>query len=159
MGIIVSQVPELLDSDRCTLFFVDREKEQLIVTKGASKGRAKSLAGWIFGQSNAPELPFPKDRNELRLSMHNGIAGHVAMSGETTNIVDAHQDPRFVRFPPPPRLAASVGESGGTWDCCFVHVCDTLIPPFSLHVHGVRSLFVSLFFGFFRPCPISPFFF
>jgi hypothetical protein len=36
VGIIVSQVPELLDSDRCTLFFVDREKEQLIVTKGTA---------------------------------------------------------------------------------------------------------------------------
>jgi len=93
--IIVSQVPELLDSDRCTLFFVDREKEQLIVTKGASKGRAKNLVSWIFGQSNAPELPFPKGHNELRFSMHNGIAGHVAITGETINIVDAHQDPRF----------------------------------------------------------------
>jgi GAF domain-containing protein len=91
VGIIVSQVPELLDSDRCTLFFVDREKEQLIVTKGASKGRAKNLVSWIFGQSNAPELPFPKGQNELRFSMHNGIAGHVAITGETLNIVDAHQ--------------------------------------------------------------------
>lgn len=95
VGIIVSQVPELLDCDRCTLFFVDREKEQLIVTKGASKGRAKNLVSWIFGQSNAPELPFPKNCNEIRFSMHNGIAGHVAMSGETLTIVDAHQDPRF----------------------------------------------------------------
>jgi len=95
VGIIVSQVPELLDSDRCTLFFVDRDKEQLIVTKGASKGRAKSLVSWIFGQSNAPELPFPKGQNELRFSMHNGIAGHVAMSGDTINIMDAHTDPRF----------------------------------------------------------------
>jgi hypothetical protein len=95
VGIIVSQVPELLDSDRCTLYFVDREKEQLIVTKGASKGRAKNLVSWIFGQSNAPELPFPKGTNEIRFSMHNGLGGHVAMSGETLNLADCHQDPRF----------------------------------------------------------------
>jgi len=95
VSIIVQQVPELLDSDRCTLFFVDRDKEELIVTKGASKGRAKNLVSWIFGQSNAPELPFPKNCNEIRLSMRNGIAGHVATTGETLNIVDAHTDPRF----------------------------------------------------------------
>lgn len=95
VGIIVSQVPELLDCDRCTLFFVDREREQLIVTKGSSKGRQKTLVSWIFGQSNAPELPFPKGHNEIRFSIHNGIAGHVAMTGETVNIPDAHQDPRF----------------------------------------------------------------
>ena len=52
------QVPELLDADRCTLFLVDMEKRQLVVTRGASQGRKKSLVSWIFGQSNAPELPF-----------------------------------------------------------------------------------------------------
>ncbi len=79
VSIIVSQVPELLDCDRCTLFFVDKEKEELIVTRGASKGRQISLVSWVFGQSNAPELPFPPGQNEIRFSMRNGIAGHCGM--------------------------------------------------------------------------------
>jgi GAF domain-containing protein len=95
VSIIVSQVPELLDCDRCTLFFVDKEKEELIVTKGASKGRQKNLTSWVFGQSNAPELPFPKGQNEIRFPMRNGLAGVVAMGGDMLNVPDAHLDPRF----------------------------------------------------------------
>ena len=95
VSIIVSQVPELLDSDRCTLYFVDRERGELIVTKGASKGRSKNLVSWVFGQSNAPELPFPPGQNELRFPITSGLAGHVASTGETVNIADAHLDPRF----------------------------------------------------------------
>ena len=95
VSIIVSQVPELLDSDRCTLYFVDKERQELIVTKGASQGRPKNLVSWIFGQSNAPELPFPIGANELRFPITSGLAGHVASTGETLNIGDAHTDPRF----------------------------------------------------------------
>ena len=95
VSIIVSQVPELLDSDRCTLFFVDKEHDELIVTKGSSKGRAKTLVSWIFGQSNAPELPFTVGSNEIRFSIHRGIAGTVALTGHTINIPDAHEDKRF----------------------------------------------------------------
>lgn len=95
VAIIVSQVPELLDADRCTLFFTDKAKQELIVTKGASHGRPKTLVSWIFGQSNAPELPFPEGKNEIRLPMSKGIAGHVARTGESLNIPDAHADIRF----------------------------------------------------------------
>jgi GAF domain-containing protein len=83
------------DCDRCTLFFTDRDRGELIVTRGASHGRAKNLVSWIFGQSNAPELPFREGDNELRFSMASGLAGHVARTGETINIEDAHKDPRF----------------------------------------------------------------
>jgi GAF domain-containing protein len=93
--VIVSQVPELLDCDRCTLFFVDLERQDLIVTRGASHGKPKSLVSWIFGQSNAPELPFSPGTDELRFPMSKGIAGHVGLTGETLNIRDAHEDPRF----------------------------------------------------------------
>ena len=83
------------DCDRCTLFFVDRDRGELIVTRGASHGRNKNLVSWIFGQSNAPELPFREGENEFRFSMANGLAGHVARCGETINIEDAHKDARF----------------------------------------------------------------
>lgn len=95
VSVIVSQVPELLDCDRCTLFFVDDIKQELIVTKGSSKGRAKTLVSWIFGQSNAPELPFKHGEDELRFSMHRGIAGTVATTGHAISITDAHEDHRF----------------------------------------------------------------
>lgn len=95
VSIIVSQVPELLDCDRCTMFFVDSDKRELIVKKGASKGRAKSLVSWVFGQCNAPELPFDEVTNEIRFPITTGIAGAVATTGETINLPDAHMDPRF----------------------------------------------------------------
>lgn len=95
VSIIVAKVPELLDADRCTLFFTDQIKKELVVTKGASKGKSKTLISWIFGQCNAPELPFPEGCDEIRFPMGKGIAGHVADTGEKLNIVDAHYDPRF----------------------------------------------------------------
>lgn len=88
-------VTPVQDCDRCTLFFVDRERGELIVTRGASHGRNKNLVSWIFGQSNAPELPFREGEHEFRFSMANGLAGHVARCGETINIEDAHKDARF----------------------------------------------------------------
>ena len=95
VSLIAGRVVDLLDCDRCTFFFVDKEREELIVTRGASQGRKRTFLNWIFGQSNqAPELPFGKN-NEIRLSMRRGIAGHVALTGETVNIRDAHQDLRF----------------------------------------------------------------
>jgi len=85
----------MLDCDRCTLFFVDRDRGELIVTRQASHGRAKNFASWIFGQSNAPELPFREGEDEIRFSMKSGLAGHVARTGETISLEDAHKDPRF----------------------------------------------------------------
>ncbi len=95
VGTIVRQMPELLDCDRATLYFVDHERSELIVTRGASLGRPKSFVSWIFGQSNAPELPFPPGQSEIRFPLHKGIAGHVGLSGQPVNIRDAHEDARF----------------------------------------------------------------
>jgi GAF domain-containing protein len=95
VSFIVSQVPELLDCDRCTLFFVDKEHDELVVTRNASHGRARTFVSWIFGQSMAPELPFPDGMDELRFPLKRGIAGYVGLSGKTINITDAHQDHRF----------------------------------------------------------------
>ena len=92
--IIVANVPELMDCDRCTLFFVDRQTAQLIVRKNASGGRKKTLVGWVFGQSEAPALPFPEGEQELRLPMK-GLAAVVAASGQSVKIDDVHLDGRF----------------------------------------------------------------
>ena len=92
--IIVTQVPELIDCDRCTLFFVDRETKELIARRSGSGGRRKTFVSWVFGQMEAPALPFGEGEDELRLPMK-GLAGVVAMSGQCVKLDDVHLDGRF----------------------------------------------------------------
>ena len=94
VSIIVTRVPELLDCDRCTLLFVDRDAHQLIARRSGSGGRRKTFVSWVFGQMEAPSLPFAEGEEELRLPMK-GLAGVVAMSGECVKIDDVHLDGRF----------------------------------------------------------------
>ncbi len=67
------EVAKILDADRCTVFLLDEEKNELwsIVALGIGKGK---------------EIRFPAEK---------GIAGHVATTGEVLNIPDAYKDPRF----------------------------------------------------------------
>lgn len=95
VSIIVRQVPELIDCDRCTLFFVEPNRQFLTVNKHSSHGRRKTLVSWIFGQSNAPELPFQEGKDLLYFPIDRGMSGHVALTGEVINIQDAHVDKRF----------------------------------------------------------------
>ncbi|UCF63598.1 MAG: GAF domain-containing protein [bacterium] len=69
----MQEVAKILDADRCTVFLLDEEKQELwsIVAMGIEKGK---------------EIRFPADK---------GIAGHVAMTGDILNIPDAYQDSRF----------------------------------------------------------------
>jgi adenylate cyclase len=69
---IMQKACEVLDADRSTLFLVDEAKQELWsrVTKG-------------------------KELSEIRFPLATGIAGHVARTGETVNIAEAYQDPRF----------------------------------------------------------------
>eukprot|EP00002_Diphylleia_rotans_P002366 TRINITY_DN11505_c0_g1_i1.p1 TRINITY_DN11505_c0_g1~~TRINITY_DN11505_c0_g1_i1.p1 ORF type:complete len:1471 (+),score=307.50 TRINITY_DN11505_c0_g1_i1:48-4460(+) len=60
---------ELVHADRCTLFLVDEEKNDL----------------WTILQEG----------DEIHIPMGAGIAGYVAQSGVTLNIPDAYQEPRF----------------------------------------------------------------
>jgi adenylate cyclase len=69
---IVSKTSEVMNADRCTLFLVDR------VTGGL----------WSKVAQGA-------EMSEIRVPRGMGIAGHVALTGETVNIRDAYQDPRF----------------------------------------------------------------
>ncbi len=69
---IMDKTSDVLEADRSTLFLVDTEKNEIWskVAQGAAL-------------------------NEIRVPMGAGIAGYVAQSGETVNIPDAYQDPRF----------------------------------------------------------------
>lgn len=72
LGLIMSSVTQVMHADRSSLFLVDREKNQIWsrVAQGAE---------------------------EIRVPLGEGIAGHTALTGETANIVDAYEDPRFSR--------------------------------------------------------------
>jgi adenylate cyclase len=67
---IMQKARELLDADRCTLFLLDKESEEL----------------WSKIADGTQEIRFP---------MRIGIAGHVATTGEILNIPDAYNDKRF----------------------------------------------------------------
>src|ERR1051325_2577494 len=72
LELILSAAASTVQADRGTLYLLDEEKNELWskVTQGAS-------------------------RIEIRLPMGKGIAGYVAVTGETINIPDAYADPRF----------------------------------------------------------------
>ena len=69
----MEEVAKILNADRCTVFLLDENKNELwsIVAMGIEKGK---------------EIRFPADK---------GISGHVATTGQVLNIPDAYQDPRF----------------------------------------------------------------
>ena len=72
MDSIVSKISEVLDSERSSLFLVDEKTGEL----------------WAIKAEGV-------DETMIRMSMTEGLAGHVATTGEVLNIKDAYQDPRF----------------------------------------------------------------
>ncbi len=69
---ITEKTTEVMDAERATVFLVDEPKQEIWskVAQGASL-------------------------SQIRVPLGVGIAGHVAKTGETVNIPDAYQDPRF----------------------------------------------------------------
>lgn len=70
--IITDSTNKILNSDRCTVFLLDKEKNELY--------------SWLAHGINGEEIRFPADK---------GIAGYVASFGETVNVKDAYNDERF----------------------------------------------------------------
>ncbi len=71
MRMIVESAKTLLRSDRCAMFIIDEENQELFTTINGNQ--------------------------ELRIPIKAGIAGHVAVTGATLNIPEAYDDPRFNR--------------------------------------------------------------
>jgi adenylate cyclase len=69
---IMHKTSEVMEADRATLFLLDVEKQHIW---------SKVVQGEAV--------------NEIRVQLGAGIAGLVAQTGETVNIPDAYQDPRF----------------------------------------------------------------
>jgi adenylate cyclase len=70
---IVNKITEILQVERSSLFLIDTETKELW-SKVAQKSELK----------------------EIRFPMGQGLAGHVAMTGETLNIKNAYDDQRFL---------------------------------------------------------------
>ncbi|MGH9555617.1 MAG: GAF domain-containing protein, partial [Terriglobales bacterium] len=69
---IVEQTSEAMNAERCTLFLIEPKTGNL----------------WS-------KVAQGEEMNEIRVPRGKGIAGHVALSGDTVNIPDAYADPRF----------------------------------------------------------------
>jgi Nif-specific regulatory protein len=72
LNLITREAARVVEADRASIFLLDREKHELwsIVTL---------------------------DGTQIRFDARLGIAGAAAMSGETINVEDAYQDPRFYK--------------------------------------------------------------
>lgn len=71
---VMEQARDLMQADRSTLFLLSKESNELW-TKVATTNS--------------------KNKVEIRIPANKGIAGYVASTGQTLNITDAYQDPRF----------------------------------------------------------------
>ena len=72
LTIIAKEINIALEADRCTVFLLDTEKNEL----------------WS-------KVALGVDLQEIRFSANLGIAGYVVQTGETINIADAYNDKRF----------------------------------------------------------------
>ena len=72
LQLIMEKTSKLMNADRSTLFLVDEERREL----------------WS-------KVAQGVDLREIRVPIGHGIAGTVAVTGETINVPDAYRDPRF----------------------------------------------------------------
>jgi GAF domain-containing protein len=70
---LIDLCAQATDAERCSVYFVDQSKKEL----------------WSRIAS--------RTAIEIRLPLGTGIAGQVALTGETINVPDAYADPRFDR--------------------------------------------------------------
>lgn len=72
LWLIVDTTSDLLGAERTTLYLIDEERQEL----------------WS-------KIAQDSEVREIRLSMGQGLAGHVALTGEILNIADAYDSPHF----------------------------------------------------------------
>lgn len=79
MQTIVVRLSELMDADVCSLYLCNPQQDTLILA--ATQGLASNAVG------------------QVRLSLNEGLVGHIAASLSTLNIADAPSDDRFIYIP------------------------------------------------------------
>lgn len=75
---VMAEARKLTDAERCSLFLVDKDNDQLVAK--VFDGERKEESG-----------------GEVRLPLSQGIAGHVATTGRLLNIKDAYAHPLFYK--------------------------------------------------------------
>ncbi len=72
LKVIAEETKNAIQADRCTVFILDQDKNEL----------------WS-------KVALGMDSQEIRFPADKGLAGYVVQTGETINIEDAYNDPRF----------------------------------------------------------------
>lgn len=75
LDLIVSEVRDVMDSERCTLYLLDESQQELY-----------------------SKILYDENITEIRLKIGDGVAGRVAKTGEIINIADASHDNRLNTF-------------------------------------------------------------
>lgn len=103
---ILNTVSLLLDADRCSLFLVVDDDDQMAVAKKClvsvvfdAKSNSLNKLTNNYANENLDheehEDDEEEDNEQIKIPYGKGIAGYVASTGETLNIPDAYLDPRF----------------------------------------------------------------
>lgn len=98
---IMSYAKKLVNADRASLFMVDSRTRELyarIFDIGREENDVSHSS--IIARKDIPgqKRSVSDDRDCIRFPMDKGIAGYVATTGKTLNIVDAYSDNRFNRY-------------------------------------------------------------
>lgn len=84
---------------RCSVFFVDKKTHELysrVFDQAACEDVDTCLITETDAKDNEDELEMhSQDMKQIRFSMKEGIAGYVAMTGESIHLEDAYKDKRF----------------------------------------------------------------
>ena len=75
LDLIVAEVRDVMDAERCTLYLLDDERQELY-----------------------SKILYDENITEIRLKIGDGVAGRVAQTGEIINIADASHDNRLNTF-------------------------------------------------------------
>eukprot|EP01137_Pigoraptor_chileana_P008132 Opistho-2@54538 len=86
---IMQSVGKLLDAERCTLFLVDKDNNELFSYVMDTRTRKNSVA------PNSSTMGLAMGDEVYRIPIGAGIHGHVAQTGEIVNLTDAATDPQF----------------------------------------------------------------
>jgi len=93
---IMSYAKKLVDADRASLFMVDARTRELYA-RIFDIGREENDALISLNDHQNEKRSINDERACIRFPMDKGIAGYVATTGKTLNIVDAYSDDRFNR--------------------------------------------------------------
>jgi cAMP and cAMP-inhibited cGMP 3',5'-cyclic phosphodiesterase 10 len=97
---IMSYAKKLVNADRASLFMVDSRTKELyarIFDIGREENDLLDSSIVKDKDLQTPKRSISDDRACIRFPMDKGIAGYVATTGKTLNIIDAYSDDRFNR--------------------------------------------------------------